>query len=310
VYGTDEDLYGSSDPYINLWDLGRDPLQFGKDRIKLAEGLMGKLATTAVDKGESYARLRIAFSMLLYQYGDAAYLASQYVGGAAVYRDHKGDPDGRDPLVPVDGAKQREALAFLQKQILTDKPFAFPPDLLRKLGQEKWYHWGSTDFYFGAAGEFPVNERVLGIQRIALDELLSGATLSRLQNQARTAGKGDKPLTPAEVFRALSDGVFGDLKGSSVVSRNLQRAYLQKLAELVLGPKNDFGRYFFFSLRSASGVPADAKALARLHLRETGEKIKAALGEKGMEDDTVKAHLLEMQERIAKVLDARPAVND
>ena len=112
VYGTDEDLFGSADPFINLWDLGRDPLQFGKDRIKLAESLLPKLADSAIDDGESYARLRLAFTMLLYQYGDASYLAARYVGGTAVNRDHKGDPDGRDPLAPVAGDRQREALAF------------------------------------------------------------------------------------------------------------------------------------------------------------------------------------------------------
>ncbi len=314
VFGTDEDLYGSADPFINLWDLGRDPLQFGKDRIKLAESLLPKLADTAVDKGESYARLRMAFGMVLGQYGDAAYLASKYVGGTVVSRDHRGDPDGRDPLAPVAGDKQREALAFLKESILTDKPFQFPPELLRKLGQEKWYHWGSYGMFFGGGGEFPVNERVLGIQRIAIDELLSGDTLGRLQNQARTAKKGDKPLTVAEVFRALTDSVFADLKGKdakpadSVVMRNLHRAYVQKLAELVLGPKSDAGRFFFLFFSGGGSVPADAKALARFHLKEVGEKVATAL--KGEADDTAKAHLMELQERIAKVLDAKPAANE
>ena len=310
VYGTDEDLYGSADPFINLWDLGRDPLQFGKDRIKVAQSLLPKLAETAVDKGESYNRLRLAFSLVLSQYGDAAYLASKYVGGTVVSRDHRGDPDGRDPLAPLAGDKQREALAFLKEQILTDKPFQFPPELLRKLGREKWYHWGSTDFFFGADGDYPVNERVLGIQRVAINELLDGDTLSRLQNQARTAAKGDKPLAVAEVFRALTDSVFADLKdkpAASVVTRNLHRAYVQKLAELVLGPKNDFARFFVF-FTGGGGVPADAKALARFHLKEIGGKLAEAL--KGDADDTVKAHLQELHEKVAKVLDAKATANE
>ena len=117
------------------------------------------------------------------------------------------------------------------------------------------------------------------------------------------------------MFRALTDSVFADLKGKdgkpadSVVMRNLHRAYVQKLAELVLGPKSDAGRFFFvFFSNSGGSVPADAKALARFHLREIGGKVETAL--KGEADDTAKAHLMELQERIAKVLDAKPAANE
>ena len=84
----------------------------------------------------------MAFSILLSQYGNAAYLISKYVGGEHAYRDHRGDPKGRDPLVPVASAKQREALKFIQEHIFSDKPFQFPPELMRRLAVERWYHWG------------------------------------------------------------------------------------------------------------------------------------------------------------------------
>jgi hypothetical protein len=267
-----------------------------------------------VDKGESYARLRQAFTALLYQYGDAAYTASAYVGGVVVSRDHKDDPNGRDPLVPVPGDKQREALKFLQANVLTDKPFTFPPELLRKLAVEKWYHWGSRSMFFGGGDvDFPVNERVLAIQQVALRNLFDPGTLTRLQNTPRTAPKEDKPLTVAEVFRAVSDSVFADLPGpdraeepaakSSVVMRNLQRAYLDTLAPMVIGSRPS-GYYY----SPGGSVPADAKSLARLHLKEANERIKLAL--KAEKDDTVRAHLDELQERISKVLDAKVTANE
>ena len=60
-----------------------------------------------------------------------------------MHRDHRGDPNGRDPLVPVKADKQREALKFLQEHILTDKPFQFSPQLLRRLAADRWMHWGN-----------------------------------------------------------------------------------------------------------------------------------------------------------------------
>src|SRR4029077_16904007 len=58
-YGTDEDMFGTADPLINVFDLGADPGQFGRDRILLAEELMKNLADKAVEKGEGYQRTRM-----------------------------------------------------------------------------------------------------------------------------------------------------------------------------------------------------------------------------------------------------------
>ncbi|MGL6097313.1 MAG: zinc-dependent metalloprotease, partial [Fimbriiglobus sp.] len=301
IYGTDEDLMGTADPLVNVWDLGSDPVKFAAGRVKLAQDMTAKLADTVVDKGEGYQRARQAFGLILRQYGDAAFLASKQVGGVYLYRDHKGDPNGRDSLVPVPAEKQRAALKFLQETVLTDKSFAFPPELLRKLGADRWWHWGNEMAAF-APVDVPVNERILAIQLVAMNELLDGDTLSRIQNSALSAAKDEKPLAVAEVFRAVSDSVFADLPPaagkapaaagkSSVISRNLQRAYLSKLSALALG-------------RPTGGrpAPADAKSLARLHLGEAGQRIDAAL--KAEKDDTARAHLAEAKERITKVLTA------
>ncbi|HEY1378464.1 MAG TPA: zinc-dependent metalloprotease, partial [Gemmataceae bacterium] len=143
AYATDEDLYGGSDPLVHAWDLGADPLQFAQDRTKLAENLFKDLADRIVDQGEGYQRARQAFGVLLKQYGDAAALSSYFVAGEMMHRDHRGDPNARDPFVPVPADKQRAALRFVQDQILTDAPFKFPPELLRKLAADRWVHWGN-----------------------------------------------------------------------------------------------------------------------------------------------------------------------
>jgi hypothetical protein len=324
VYGTDEDVFGSSDPFINRWDMGADPMQFGKDRILLIQSMLGKLADKAVDNGESYARLRLAFNMALRAYGNSAYLTSRHVGGIVVNRDFKGDPNGRDPLVPVQPAKQREALKFLQDNILTDKSFNFPPELLRKLATEKWTHWG-TRMSFGS-GEFPVNERVLAIQETVLDELLDPTTLARIQNAARLVKPEDKPLMVADIFRGLTDAIFIDLPTdgkaatakSSIVMRNLQRAYLGRLAGMVVGPKDD-GSGFLILLGGSSDTPPDAKSLARKHLRDIGKRIDEALklDDAAMKkvdgkplDDAARAFLEESKDRIAKILNANVTANE
>jgi hypothetical protein len=328
-YGTDEDMYGTADPSINVWDLGADPMKFAQDRMLLAEELLKGLAERVVDKGEGYQRVREAFATLLGQYGNGAYLISNFVGGEYIHRDHRGDPQARDPFVPVAAAKQREALLFLQEHLLSDKAFQFSPELLRKLAADRWMHWGNEYAVFGGV-EFPINDRVMAIQRIVLDHMLSPNVLARIQNNALKADKAEQPLQIAEVFRTLTDGIWTELPKSepstakasaaknslkiSVIRRNLQREYVKELANLVLGPRQRMYNYdmFFFGFGfSSRSAPPDARSLARMHMRELDKRLSAALnGSWNQLDDTTRAHLEECQERIAKVFTAAMQVNE
>ncbi len=321
-YGTDEDMYSTSDPLINVWDLGADPMKFAQDRVELADELMKTLADRVVDKGEGYQRLRQAFSMLLGQYGNGAHLAANFIGGEHAHRDHRDDPKGRDPFVPVKPEKQRQALKFLEQHILTDRPFQFSPQLLRRLAADRWSHWGSDGVL--ASVDFPVHERILGIQRVALRHVFDPSVLSRIQNTSLKVDKADKPLTLAELFRAVTDAVWNesgikngkDGKKSlelSVIMRNLQREHLRDLSSLVIGSRGGAGMdpsLLIIGFQSAS-VPPDARSLARFHLRSIDRSIKKVLEDKAMSlDDTTRAHLEECQERIAKVLSASMQVSE
>jgi hypothetical protein len=312
AYGTDEDMFGTSDPLINVWDLGADPMKFGMDRMLLAEELLKTLAEKAVDKGEGYQRLRQAFNLLLMQYGDAAYLTSQFVGGEYAYRDHRGDPDAHDPFVPVAAEKQRLALKFLQEHLLSDSRFKFPPALLRKLAPDRWSHWGNERAF--SSVDYPLHDRILSIQRMVLSQLLAPATLRRVQDISLKTDD-ERPVQIAEVFRTLTDGVWkdypktgGEQRTSSAIQRNLQREHVKQLSNLVLGVRSSDAFSFFFGARASA--PPDARSLARMHLREIEHRIAAALKEKqGALDETTRAHLDECKERIDRVLTASIQTN-
>jgi len=125
--------------------------------------------------------------------------------------------------------------------------------------------------------------------------------LSRVQNNSLKADKDDNPLTVAEIFRSLTDGIWNDPAGekdgkktlaSSIARRNLQREYVKDLSGIVLGSRR-------------RSVPPDARSLARMHLRDIGKRVDKLLADKDMAlDDTTRAHLEECQERITKALGA------
>jgi hypothetical protein len=297
-------------------------MKFGQERMLLAEEILKDLHNRIVDKGEGYQRARVALNLVLRQYGDAAHLTSQYIGGEYSHRDHKEDPNCRDPLVPVAGAKQREALKFLQEHILADKAFQFSPQLLRRLGSERWAHWGTNM----SSPDYPMFDRILAIQRIVLDHLLNADVMNRIQNNALKAEKDEQPLAMAEIFRALTDCIWVNMGNgapkegkrsvaASVIHRNLQREHIKDLSNLVLGRRMGGGSIVFsgddISFGGSSNAPPDARSLARAHLREIGKKIETTLDDKtGAVDETTRAHLDECRERINKVLNASIQVSD
>lgn len=323
TFATDEDLYMSNDPHVNVYDLGSDTLKFGQERIALAAELLKNLDEKVVKEGESWARLRQAFSVLLSQFGNATYLAVDYIGGQSVSRDFKGGDGSRDPVVPISGDRQREALDFVVKEILSDSAFKFSPSLLRRLTTEHWYHWGSDSFMSGGGGlNFPVYDRILGIQRIVLNQCLNGSVLSRLQQQELQGGDDAKPLKISQVFRSLTDGVWSEVTTDkeekeleiSTIRRNLQREHLRRLSTIVLGnrrsPYEDLYGYVVFSGGSSS-VPADARSLARMHMAQISKRIDKKLANSDLQvDDTSRAHLVECQQRIAKVLESSYTANE
>jgi hypothetical protein len=316
-YATDEDMWMSNDPRVQAFDLGDDPLAFGKERVELAEKLLPKLDDKVVRDGESWARLRSAFSLLLAQYGNAAYLASSYIAGQDFGKHHKGGKDAVDPIVPVTGEKQREALKFIADKILSDKAFKFSPQLLRRLSMDNWYHWGSASYFFDSV-DYPIYDRVLDIQRIGIDYCLDPSVLTRLQNQSLLA-KDDKPLAMSEIFRTLTDSVWSELTPKdagkdekfeiSLIRRNLQREHLRKLSKIVVQQRRNpmYDLYDYVSFFGGSQTyPADARSLARMHVREIDKKIDERLKDKDRKmDDATRAHLEELHEQIAMVLQAK-----
>jgi hypothetical protein len=320
TYATDEDLYSSNDPRVNVYDLGDDPLAYVMDRVELAAELLEGIDDKVVRDGESWARLRRAFSVLVAQYGNAAYTAASYIGGQHISRDTKGAKAGRDPIVPVDSAKQREALDYLVDTILSDEAFEFSPQLLRRLTSEHWYHWGSR-MSFGS--DTNVYDLVLRIQQIVLRHCFDPSVLKRLQNQRLLVDEVEEgeheSLQIAEVFRTLTDSIWSELEEAedelecSTIRRNLQRDHLGRLNRLVLGNRRrSSGDLFGFIIFSggSSSYPADARSLARLHLIEIAERIEAALDNDGLEvDETTRAHLEESIDMIEKVLEARVESN-
>jgi hypothetical protein len=314
-YATDEDTRGGidSDPLVNRFDLGKDPLEFAKRQMKTSTELLPQVAEKAVAEGDGYQRARQAFGMLFGEYWRTLSFVSRFPGGIYVHRDHKGDPNGRPPFVPVEAAKQREAMKLLSESAFNFP--ALPPDLLNLLASTRWSHWGLRE---PSRLDYPVHDQISRFQGRILSQLLSTSTLARLHDSELKIAADADAYTLAEHLRGVVDGIFTEWKSPgkpgdytnrkpyiSSVRRNLQRMAVKELAALVNPPS--LGGFVIILGGSSSGsVPEDARTLARMHLADLDKQITALLSTPGLQlDDYTKAHLTDCQDRIKKVLDAR-----
>jgi len=237
--------------------------------------------------------------VILGQYGQAMQFAARYVGGLYTSRSHKGDKDGKPPFTVVDAKKQRDALTLLEQEVLSDKPFAFPPQLYNQLASSNWRHWGAD---IPLRKDIAVHEVILMWQATILDQLLSSYTLERIHDGELKTPADQDALTTAELLDRLTNAVFAEVKATpegnyterkpaiSSVRRNLQRTYLQMLSNLAMG------RY---------RAPQDCRTVAYAKLTTLREDMEKLLAGKVKLDAYSSAHLRESSARIQKVLDAK-----
>ena len=286
MYGNESGGGGALDPTINTYDLGADPLAWGAERSALIRDLLPRVPEYALQENSPFVHVTNAYTQLMSEYARAVAPAVKYIGGQYMNRDHVGD--GRDPFVNVPKAKQLEALELLIDRIFAEGALAVPPEVLQSFGVNGSSHWG-TDRTTAGRYDYPFHSRTLGLQSSILNQILNPSRLSRIRD-AETKFGADQVATIPEVMASLTTAIWSEL-GLGTISadrRDLQRAYLDTMARLVVSP--------------ASGTPADARAVARWELAQLRDRIDSAQSQ--ALDGYTRGHLFEALARVDKTLDA------
>ncbi len=305
AYATDFDTgFLAPDPLVNTWDNGADPLEYARYRMDLVRELQGTLLDWAVDDGESFSHLRQVFDGLLFEYSRAAQVASRVIGGQYCNRNHRGDADEKPPFEIVPAKQQHEALEFLVERVFSAEAFSFDPAVLNKLAPGRWRHWDTDSF--DSMMEYPLHDRVAAVQAWALFQTLNPFTIARVYDAELKVPADEDALTVVDLVTKTAAAIWSELTepaGStshtnrkpfiSSIRRNLQRAHLQNLMNVLL---SEPGRM----------MPADAHAVVRLTMKGLTQQIGRLLeGDKdGRLDAFTRAHLDEAKDRIDKALEA------
>lgn len=296
-FATDEDTSGP-DPLARRYDFSKEPLEFAKEQARLINRFRKRLMTDYVKDGDSWTKAREGYELTLNLQMKNISMMSNWIGGAHINRDKKGDPKERLPIEVVSAEKQRDALRFVLETTFRDEAYALSPELLARL---------TKDFFggFGSDPAWPVHDNILSMQSSALTQLLRSTTLRRVYDNEFRIPADQDAFTLPELLDSVTSEIWSELEEEpekkfstrrpmiSSLRRNLQREHLERLIDLTL-PGN--------------GTSAAYKAISNLcvmELRSLHSDIDEVL-EKAAEslDPYSKAHLYEANQRIEKALDA------
>jgi len=282
AYGSEDEAGGfSADPDVNAFDLGNDPLAYVGKRLAISRELWDRLQTRETKPGDSYDALRRSFDYGFSQFARTLPVLVKYVGGVTYVRDHAGT--SRATFTPVPLPRQRAALQMLTSSLFESGSFKFSPALVSRLGADHFQPQVRPDVSVGT--------RVLALQSIALEQLMSDGVAARLLDSQEKLDDSQQALGLDELYLTLQHAIWSELKSGKEISgmrRNLQREHLKRLIAVLLRP--------------AAPVLADARSLQRKNALELQRELQAALARPGKPE--VKAHLAESYEALSQALKA------
>ncbi|MEL6499170.1 MAG: zinc-dependent metalloprotease [Planctomycetota bacterium] len=304
-YANDIDAWGI-DPLARRYDFAKWPLDYTENQIRLINHYRSQLLTDFVEDGDSWAKARRGYNITLNQQMNAVSIMANWIGGAYIERDKKGDPDARDPLTVVEVDKQRAALDFVLETGLRDDAFGLTPELMTYLTTDLWWDQWSNMF---ADRDFPVHDRVNGMMLSALTMIMNPDTLGNVFDNEFRVPAGEDAITLAEVMEKTIAEVFNEIAEApketytsrdpmiSSFRRNLQLGMVDRLINFTK-PGAMYG---------AAATPV--RTLSTHHLRNIKDQIDSALEHNGKLDAYTASHLAEASIRIERALEAEYIYN-
>ncbi len=286
LYWYGRQTFNPIDPRAQTEDLGDDAMKASSYGIANLKRIIPNLVSWTSEQGKNYDDLNELYNNVLFQWNRYNGHVRNNIGG--IYETHKTyDQDG-SVYEPVPESKQREAMAWLQKETFSTPQWMINTDVLRRIE---------------GAGAV---ERVRNFQVNTLNQLLSASRLQRLIEGE--AILGNSTYTPLEMLRELRAGIFSELRRGQTIDtyrRNLQRAYIERMEFLMTNEQTAPPAAF----RNRAGFTAvdvsqsDIRPMVRAELKTLRAQVRAAIARTS--DSMSKYHLEDALERINLILDPK-----
>lgn len=247
--------------------------------------VLAMLPAAVAKPGESDATLEHLYQAVWGQWTRELGHVAAIVGSFESQAKHQGQPGA--VFTPTAKMRQKEAVKFLAESVFKTPQWILDKGILSRLPPAE----GSRN--------------LLNAQRSVLRTLLDRGRTLRLQEHEGLLG--DQAYRLTEFLGDLREGLFAELKTPAAriepARRNLQRAYLELLDERLNRPAPTIPAQLAAFIQMAPTLPDDTRGALRADLRAL--QSQAAAKAPGAADRATKAHLEDLKDQIARILDPR-----
>ncbi|MBU2018934.1 MAG: zinc-dependent metalloprotease, partial [Bacteroidetes bacterium] len=258
------------DPTAQTEDLGDDAMRASDLGIENLKRISLKLLDWGTEKSKDYSDLEELYGQVTGQFNRYLGHVLANIGGIEGTSKTTDQPG----VVYQNTAKEKQARAvdFLNRQLFTTPTWLIDAEILQRIE---------------ASGNV---KRIGALQDRNLARVLSGDRLLRMiDNEAINSTEA---YTVSELMKDLEKGIWTELKSGKEIDiyrRNLQKAYISRLGELLESKNGNVGN-------------SDIPSITRSSLVNLQSSIKAGLGR---QSGVSKDHLTDVLKRIDEILDPK-----
>lgn len=276
------------DPRAQTEDLGDDAVKASNYGIMNLKRILVQLPVWTKEEADKYQNLSDMYQQLVGQFARYMGHVTKNVGG--IEETFKSVEQKGDVYAPTPKEKQKAAVAFLNAQLFQTPTWLLDKEILNKIS-------------------YPTaNEAIQNLQVSTLNSLLDAGRLYRLQTSRNRFGNGTYGLD--EMMDDVQKGIFSEIYSNKPIDayrRNLQKAYVAKLIELIDPTKSNAASLTptarGFNLSIINTANTDVPSVARGELKSLLAAVNAAIP--ATSDKLSKYHLQDLSERIKKALDPK-----
>jgi len=281
-FGTYE-FGNSADPRTQSEDLGDNAMKASEYGIRNLKRIMANLTQYTREEADRYENLNDMYRVVVGQMNRYIGHVSRNIGG--YYETAKSVEQNGDVYEMVPKATQKEAVAFIQKQVFATPTWMIDRNIMNKISN-------------------PNTNQLTTIQDNALQSLLQTARLGRMVNMA---ARFDNAYNIDEYFSDLKKGIFSELPSRARIDahrRNLQKSYVERMSALLKPASGGISISFgAFNAPVTDVMKTDISSVARAHLIQLRNEVVAASA--SYADNMSKYHLQDLAERIKRALDPK-----
>ena len=285
MYRFGRQQFGVIDPSSQTEDLGDDAVKASMYGIANLKRIVPNLIKWTAEDGKNYDDLQSLYGQVLSQYNRYMGHVASNIGG--VYEYFKTYDQEGAVYTHVNKAKQKESLAFLQKQLFNTPNWLIDSNIFNKIE---------------SAGNV---ERIRRFQTRTLNNILDFGRMARMIENETT--NGNKAYSLLNMMQDLRRGLWSELRtGRSIDTyrRNLQRAYIDRMAFLMTKEQSQIPAAFrrFVRRTNVNVNQSDIRAVVRAELKSLQRSVRNAVSNaSGMK----RIHLQDVLERIDDILNPK-----